>query len=295
MWLDDRPVAVLGAYQGEKIQYVLADHLGTPRAVVNPATDAIIWRWDLTGSAFGSHAGDADPDGDGANDIFNLRYPGQYADESGLHYNYFCDYDPATGRYVQSDPIGLGGGISTYGYVSARPLSGVDPLGLFMEYCRDKSILRIRFHVKVFADKNAQARVDEMLRLAGDAWTGSAELPGVFGSEVAFVHTEVVRSNLPAASPLRVSSSGGFTPSSGTGGRGTWHLGMSRMSIAHETGHFFGNGLWDAHFNYAESYVGTSIMVPKNLEDMDGPTARDFATLLNMFRRNSKDCSCTAW
>ena len=130
MWLDDRPVAVLGAYQGEKIQYVLADHLGTPRAVVNPATDAIIWRWDLTGSAFGSHAGDADPDGDGANDIFNLRYPGQYADESGLHYNYFRDYDPATGRYVQSDPIGLWGGISTYAYAEQRPIQLTDSFGL---------------------------------------------------------------------------------------------------------------------------------------------------------------------
>ncbi|QDQ25686.1 RHS repeat-associated core domain-containing protein [Chitinimonas arctica] len=69
--------------------------------------------------------------GTGGAYAFNLHLPGQYYyRESGLYYNYFRDYDPAIGGYPQSDPIGLPGGINTYAYVEANPLSGIDPFGL---------------------------------------------------------------------------------------------------------------------------------------------------------------------
>jgi RHS repeat-associated protein len=101
---------------------VVNDHLGTPQMLVDK-NNHVVWQ--------------AEYDEFGKADIlieeveFNMRLPGQYYDkETGLHYNYYRDYDPSLGRYVQSDQIGLRGGINTYAYVGGNPVSYVDPLGL---------------------------------------------------------------------------------------------------------------------------------------------------------------------
>jgi len=124
VWFDGAPVAVI---VGSDVHYVHTDHLGTPRAITDSGT--VVWRWES--DPFGSTAAQEDPDGDLTSFTYNLRFPGQYYDsESGLHYNYFRTYDPSTGRYLESDPIGLEGGLNTYVYVSSNPLLSIDPLGL---------------------------------------------------------------------------------------------------------------------------------------------------------------------
>lgn len=132
VWLDDQPVGLLaGATTNQTLHYVEPDHLGTPRVVIEQARNVAIWRWDATGEAFGNTAPNQDPDGDGTAFVFDLRMAGQkYDSASGLSQNGFRDYEAATGRYPQSDPIGLNGGVSTYGYAGNSPLKNIDPNGL---------------------------------------------------------------------------------------------------------------------------------------------------------------------
>jgi len=115
-------------HNSAELYYIHNDHLGTPRAVTD-AAQTVVWRWDS--DPFGTTAANEDPDNDGKAFTFNLRFPGQYYDsETGLHYNYFRYYDPRTGRYITSDPIGLQGGLNTYGYVGGDPVGWIDPYGL---------------------------------------------------------------------------------------------------------------------------------------------------------------------
>ncbi|MDD4930277.1 MAG: hypothetical protein PHP85_13505 [Gallionella sp.] len=108
--------------------YIHSDHLDTPRMITDTA-GAVVWQWDNV-DPFGNNMADENPTGAGAFS-FNLRFPGQYFDrETNTHYNINRDYDPAIGRYVTSDPIGLGGGINTYQYVNSNPLSYSDQNGL---------------------------------------------------------------------------------------------------------------------------------------------------------------------
>jgi RHS repeat-associated protein len=138
VWLGDTPVAVLtpsstaathgGQVAGDvAVYFVHPDHLDTPRTIVN-AGNVAIWTWDS--APFGDTPANQNPGGQGVF-AYNLRFPGQQYDAaSGLHYNYFRDYEAGAGRYVESDPIGLDGGLGTYLYVENAPLDAFDPEGL---------------------------------------------------------------------------------------------------------------------------------------------------------------------
>nr|WP_298114614.1 RHS repeat-associated core domain-containing protein [uncultured Pseudomonas sp.] len=129
IWLDNMPLggisvqySTTGAISSTTPFYLHSDHLNTPRLATNQ-TQQTVWQWQSDAFGVGPASGSL---------TLNLRFPGQYFDqESGLHYNYFRDYDPETGRYVESDPIGLNGGLNTYGYVEGNPLRSSDPDGLF--------------------------------------------------------------------------------------------------------------------------------------------------------------------
>ncbi len=133
IWLGATPVAVAASLsQGQKqysygLGYIWPDHLGTPRAIINSGGTQI-WQWDS--APFGDTAANSNPSGLGTF-TFNHRFPGQYLDESGVHQNGARVYDPAIGRYIQSDPIGLLGGVSTYAYALGNPIQSADPTGLF--------------------------------------------------------------------------------------------------------------------------------------------------------------------
>lgn len=131
VYLDGMPVAVLkpASGGGTAVYYVYADHINTPRLIEAADSGAVVWRWDQA-DPFGVSAPDENPGQLGVF-AYNLRFPGQVYDrETNNHYNYYRDYDPQTGRYVQSDPIGLRGGLNTFGYVEGNPQSKADPTGL---------------------------------------------------------------------------------------------------------------------------------------------------------------------
>lgn len=129
IWLDDLPVGLLA--NASKLHYIEPDHLGSPRVVIDPIRDVAVWTWSLKGEAFGNTAPNQDPDGDGAALVLDMRFPGQRFDAaSGLNQNYFRDYEATTGRYGQSDPLGLRGGISTFGYALQAPFVHMDFYGL---------------------------------------------------------------------------------------------------------------------------------------------------------------------
>jgi len=135
LWHQDQPLAQLEVkYNSQRVPrlntlvYLQTDHLNAP-VEASDAQGKTVWRWRH--DPFGVGTADRDPDGDGVQVDVPLRFPGQLEDtETGLFYNWHRYYDPSTGRYISSDPLGLAAGVNTYGYVGGNPLGYVDESGL---------------------------------------------------------------------------------------------------------------------------------------------------------------------
>lgn len=123
IWNGGEPVALV---RNNQIYYLHNDHLGRPQLATD-SNRAIVWKAD-------NYAFDRIVTQDSIGGI-NLGFPGQYYDsESGVWHNGYRDYlSDLGGRYLQSDPIGLRGGLNTYAYAGSSPVGLVDPFGLYTE------------------------------------------------------------------------------------------------------------------------------------------------------------------
>ncbi len=160
VWVGDMPIGVL---KGNTRYYINPDHLGAPHTITDQS-DQVAWKWQH------------DPYGNGQPEqgtpqtlVYNLRFPGQYHDaESGLNYNYYRHYNPMVGRYVQSDPIGLAGGLNTYVYGVGNPISNVDIYG--------ENTLSMGIMERLIVWYKGFKRIEKGTKLPKKVWDATKEL-----------------------------------------------------------------------------------------------------------------------
>ncbi|MET4571294.1 RHS repeat-associated protein [Stenotrophomonas rhizophila] len=252
VWVGSRPV---GMIHSGKLLYLETDHLGSSRIAVDPARDATVWRWSMLGEAFGYGAMADDPDQDGVLTEIELRFPGQRKDEdSGLIYNHFRDYDSRAGRYLQSDPLGLRGGSTSYAYAASNPLRNVDPLGLIAwhGYAHGYGVAagafafaRYNFHLISECVNGKRAVVDLDVGFAG----GGIGSPATYTVSNVSLEDGMSEINLENITGPASMYGGGFSI-----GGGASYSGF-RLGKAYSESSWAGQGGWDASvYGYPVGY-----------------------------------------
>lgn len=163
---------------------IIADHLGSPRLIVNAATGAIVQRMDY--DEFGNVLLDTNP----GFQPFGFA-GGLYDRDTKLVRFGARDYDPETGRWTEKDPIRFGGGINLYTYVSGNPVNRIDPSGLkdylqceteaFLAEARDQSL------IDAFVNHGGGGKYDFANNSPGDTFSigGATYNSGQFGNYLA--------------------------------------------------------------------------------------------------------------
>ncbi|URL56877.1 DUF4157 domain-containing protein [Luteibacter flocculans] len=163
LWVNGR---LIGRRAGGQIYAIHADQTGRPESATNASRSVV---WSANNFAF-----DRQVVTEGFK--LNLGFPGQYFDDETRTWNNgFRDYRADLGRYMESDPIGLMGGLNTYAYVGSAPLNLVDPLGLRSLTDCENRILAPYFPGKDLSKIDVEEGIPWLARQFGagnaDAWT----------------------------------------------------------------------------------------------------------------------------
>ena len=252
IYLDDTPIAIL---ENNKVYYIYADHLNTPRRVATSEDNTIVWKWES--KPFGENK----PTG---TYTLNLRFPGQYFDkESSFSYNINRCYNPSLGRYMQSDPIGLDGGENSYLYGNANSLRYVDEKGLYAKIEYYGNYVRITVPIAFVGVGATSSTISKFKNGIERYWSGK------FGSYT--VQTIVALKPLGIAENTIQVPVGNGRPfvNFPMANNGVWPQETTSWQAAHETGHLM--GLDD---RYKDNSAGISIPEPGWSNNIMGKTGQ---------------------